>query len=65
MPNCSKSEWWTLRILRNAFCGMSKFQDFQNHRGISTHILSQWLSQLVGKGILLRQQAVPMKKRTF
>lgn len=51
-------EWWTLLILRNAFCGMSQFQDFQNHLGISTNVLSQRLSQLVGNGILLRQQAL-------
>ena len=24
-------EWWTLMIVRNAFCGMSQFQDFQQH----------------------------------
>ncbi|MBC3936841.1 helix-turn-helix transcriptional regulator [Undibacterium sp. CY7W] len=50
-------EWWSLLILRNAFCGMSQFQDFQNHLGISTNILSQRLSQLVANGILTRQQA--------
>ncbi len=50
-------EWWSLLILRNAFCGMSQFHDFQNHLGISTNILSQRLNQLVVNGILSRQQA--------
>lgn len=50
-------EWWSLLILRNAFCGMSQFQDFQSHLGISTNILSQRLSQLVANDILTRQQA--------
>ncbi|WP_374584383.1 winged helix-turn-helix transcriptional regulator [Pseudoduganella sp.] len=48
-------EWWSLVILRNAFCGMSRFQDFQQHLGISTSILAQRLGKLVEHGILLRQ----------
>ncbi|MGW8389938.1 winged helix-turn-helix transcriptional regulator [Pseudoduganella sp. HUAS MS19] len=48
-------EWWTFVILRNAFCGMSRFQDFQRHLGISTSILARRLEKLVGNGILLRQ----------
>lgn len=48
-------EWWTFVILRNAFCGMSRFQDFQRHLGISTNILSRRLGKLVENGILLRQ----------
>ena len=48
-------EWWSLVILRNAFCGMSRFQDFQQHLGISSSILAQRLGKLVEHGILLRQ----------
>jgi len=48
-------EWWTFVILRNAFCGMSRFQDFQRHLGISTSILARRLEKLVENGILLRQ----------
>lgn len=47
-------EWWTFVILRNAFCGMSRFQDFQQHLGISTSILTQRLNRLVDSAILLR-----------
>jgi DNA-binding HxlR family transcriptional regulator len=48
-------EWWTFVILRNAFCGMSRFQDFQRHLGISTSVLAQRLEKLVDNAILLRQ----------
>lgn len=48
-------EWWTFVILRNAFCGMSRFQEFQQHLGISTSVLAQRLGKLVDNGILLRQ----------
>lgn len=48
-------EWWSLVILRNAFCGMSRFQEFQEHLGISTSILARRLEKLVQHGILLRQ----------
>ena len=48
-------EWWSLVIVRNAFCGMSRFQDFQRHLGISSNVLAQRLAHLVGHGILLRE----------
>jgi DNA-binding HxlR family transcriptional regulator len=50
-------EWWTFVILRNAFCGMRRFQEFQQHLGISTSILTQRLNRLVDNGIMLRQPA--------
>lgn len=50
-------EWWTLLIIRNAFCGMCRFDDFQRHLDISTNILSARLQRLVASGILLRQPA--------
>lgn len=48
-------EWWTFVILRNAFCGMSRFHEFQRHLGISSSILARRLEKLVQNGILLRQ----------
>lgn len=48
-------EWWSLVIVRNAFCGMSRFQDFQRHLGISSNVLTQRLGRLVDYGILCRQ----------
>ena len=50
-------EWWTLLILRNAFCGMTRFQEFQQHLGIGTNVLSQRLRQLTEDGILERSAA--------
>lgn len=47
-------ERWSLVILRNAFCGMSRFQDFQRHLGISSNVLTQRLGRLVEIGILRR-----------
>jgi DNA-binding HxlR family transcriptional regulator len=48
-------EWWSLVILRNAFCGMSRFQDFQRHLGISSNVLTVRLGRLVDYGILGRK----------
>ena len=47
-------EWWSLMILRNAFCGMTRFQEFQQHLGISTNILSLRLQRLTAHGIFSR-----------
>ncbi len=57
-------EWWTFLILRNAFCGMTRFQEFQQHLGISTNILSQRLARLTKSGIFVRQPA-PDDGRSF
>lgn len=50
-------EWWTLLILRNAFCGMSRFDQFQQHLGIGTNILANRLRTLTEAGIMTRSQA--------
>lgn len=50
-------EWWTLLILRNAFCGMSRFDDFQDHLGIATNVLASRLDKLVQVGILDRRKS--------
>lgn len=49
-------ERWTLLILRNAFCGMSRFDQFQQHLGIGTNILANRLRSLTGEGIMTRSQ---------
>lgn len=48
-------DWWTFVILRNAFCGMSRFQDLQRHLGISSNVLASRLAKLVENHILLRE----------
>jgi DNA-binding HxlR family transcriptional regulator len=47
-------EWWTLLIVRDAFLGVTRFDDFQARLGISRNILTQRLNHLVDSGILTR-----------
>lgn len=47
-------EWWTLLVLRDAFFGVTRFEDFQERLGIARNILSTRLETLVGAGVLKR-----------
>lgn len=47
-------EWWTLLIIRDAFLGVRRFDDFQARLGISRNILTLRLGRLVDKGVLRR-----------
>lgn len=49
-------EWWSLLIVRDAFLGVTKFDDFQARLGISRNILTQRLNHLVDNEILERVQ---------
>lgn len=53
-------EWWTLLIVRDAFLGVTRFDDFQQRLGISRNILNQRLARLVDEGIL---EKVPYSQR--
>ena len=46
---------WTLLIIRNAFLGMTRFEQFQKHLGLTRHVLSERLNRLVEQGILIKQ----------
>jgi DNA-binding HxlR family transcriptional regulator len=48
-------EWWTLLILRDAFLGVRRFDDFVERLGISRNILTNRLDTLVAAGILERR----------
>jgi DNA-binding HxlR family transcriptional regulator len=48
-------ERWTVLILRDAFHGVRRFNDFQAHLDIPKAVLSNRLSSLVEDGILERQ----------
>jgi DNA-binding HxlR family transcriptional regulator len=50
-------EWWTMLILRNAFCGMSRFDDFRDHLGIASNVLATRLRKLTRAGILRKTRA--------
>jgi DNA-binding Lrp family transcriptional regulator len=45
-------EWWSLLIVRDAFLGVTRFDDFQARLGISRNILTRRLNRLVDSGIL-------------
>ncbi len=47
-------EGWTFLILREAFFGSRRFEDFQKHLGIARNILTTRLNKLCDKGILER-----------
>jgi DNA-binding HxlR family transcriptional regulator len=53
-------EWWSMLIVRDAFLGISRFDDFQRRLGISRNILQQRLGRLVETGVLER---VPYSER--
>ena len=46
---------WTLVILRQAFAGIRRFEDFQSTLGISRSRLADRLERLVEHGILVRR----------
>jgi DNA-binding HxlR family transcriptional regulator len=53
-------EWWSMLIIRDAFLGVCRFDDFQARLGISRNILNQRLTSLVDAGVLTR---VPYQER--
>ena len=48
-------EGWTLLVLRQAFLGTRRFDDFQRSLGISRSLLTERLRKLVDAGILRRE----------
>jgi len=47
-------EWWSLLIVRDAFLGVTRFDDFQARLGISRNILTRRLNHLVDHDVLNR-----------
>lgn len=47
-------EWWSMLIVRDAFLGVTRFDDFQRRLGVSRNILHERLTTLVGAGVLTR-----------
>ncbi|HUG86043.1 MAG TPA: helix-turn-helix domain-containing protein [Euzebya sp.] len=48
-------EWWTLLILRDAFLGVRRFDDFVARLGIARNVLTDRLNTLVDAGVLERR----------
>jgi DNA-binding HxlR family transcriptional regulator len=47
-------EWWSLLIIRDAFLGVTRFDEFQERLGIARNVLNQRLSHLVDEGVFER-----------
>jgi len=48
-------DWWTPLVLREAFYGVKRFDEFARRLGIGRNVLTQRLGRLVAEGILERQ----------
>lgn len=48
--------WWSILILRDAFHGLSRFDQFQKSLPIAPNMLSRRLSELVAAGLLEKQR---------
>ena len=48
-------ERWTLLVLREAFLGVRRFDQFRRNTGVARNILSDRLNTLVANGILRRE----------
>jgi DNA-binding HxlR family transcriptional regulator len=49
-------EWWSMLILRDAFSGITRFDDFQSSLGIAPGMLTRRLAALVESGLLERRR---------
>lgn len=47
---------WTLLVIRDAFQGVRRFDDFQRSLGVARNVLTDRLGRLVEEGILRREQ---------
>jgi DNA-binding HxlR family transcriptional regulator len=48
-------EWWSMLILRDAYYGMTRFDEFQKSLGIAPNILKRRLDGLVDAGLMVRR----------
>ena len=49
-------EWWSILILRDAFRGLTRFDEFSDSLGIAPNMLTRRLTALVESGLLERRQ---------
>lgn len=49
-------EWWSILILREAYQGKTRFDEFEKSLGIGTNTLTRRLNRLVEEGMLERRQ---------
>lgn len=48
-------EWWSILVLRDAFYGLTRFEQFQTSLGIAPNMLTRRLNALVEAGLLERR----------
>jgi DNA-binding HxlR family transcriptional regulator len=49
-------EWWSMLILRDAFAGLTRFDEFEASLGIAPNMLSRRLAALVESGLLAKRR---------
>jgi DNA-binding HxlR family transcriptional regulator len=49
-------EWWSMLILRDAFLGLTRFDEFQDDLGIAPNMLARRLKGLVEAGLLEKRR---------
>ncbi len=49
-------EWWSILILRDAFYGLRRFDEFQKNLGVAPNMLTRRLNGLVEAGLLERRR---------
>lgn len=49
-------EWWSILILRDAYYGLTRFDEFQKSLGIAPSMLTRRLNSLVKSGLLQRRR---------
>ncbi len=49
-------DWWTPLVLREAYYGVRRFDDFEAGLGIGRNILNERLKRLVGEGLMERRR---------
>ena len=54
---------WTILIIREAFFGTGRFDDFQSHLGIARTVLTERLGRLVGDGVLEKHRYLERPER--
>ena len=47
---------WTMLVIRDAFVGVRRFDEFQERLGIARNVLTDRLSRLVDEGILEKRE---------
>ncbi len=50
-------DWWSLLIVRDAFDGITRFNEFQDNLGIAKGMLAARLRDLIAAGVLERRPA--------